>query len=250
MTIHATEPPGVEECEDNECTGCAWCDWYDAPPVAALYVDPKGPYAGMPGVDLWDEARDATTYAGPNPVVAHPPCARWCKMAKMIEKRFPGRAEKAVGADGGVFAAALAAVRRWGGVLEHPAWSLAWAAHGLAQPPKAGGWVRAGDGIGWVCWIAQSAYGHDAQKNTWLYMAGAEPPRDTIWAKPKGTKKLTHFAQRHTGDFNNTSRGHESRMSGKETHLTPPAFAAFLVSIARSVWAARIDASFPPEICK
>jgi hypothetical protein len=45
--------------------------------VAALYVEPQGCYVGVPGVDPWDEARDARTYAGPHPVVAHPPCQRW-----------------------------------------------------------------------------------------------------------------------------------------------------------------------------
>jgi hypothetical protein len=197
--------------------------------VAALFVDPVGPYSRMPGVECWDAARDATLYAGPHPVVAHPPCARWCKMAKQIERKHGYR----VGDDGGLFAAALAAVRRWGGVLEHPAWSLAWPAYGLTDPP-ATGWARTLHDGEWVCEIAQSAYGCLAKKPTWLLLVGAEPPRDTNWAKPRGTKKLTHFAQRHTGDFNDTDRGHESRMSAKETHLTPPAFAEFLVRIARS----------------
>lgn len=200
--------------------------------VAALFVDPVGPYSRMPGVECWDAARDATRYAGPHPVIAHPPCARWCKLAKNIAARFPGRPEKQVGADGGTFAAALAAVRRWGGVLEHPAWSLAWPAFGLVDPPVRG-WARSTAGE-WVCEVAQSAYEHEAQKLTWLLLVGAPPPSNTNWARPRGKRKLTHFAQRHTGDFNDTSRGHESRMSAKETHLTPPAFAEFLVQLARS----------------
>jgi hypothetical protein len=45
--------------------------------IAALYVDPNGAYVNLPGVEVWDEARDARTYAGPWPVVAHPPCNKW-----------------------------------------------------------------------------------------------------------------------------------------------------------------------------
>ena len=47
--------------------------------VAALFVERDGAYYGLPNVDPWDAERDARTYAGPFPVVAHPPCERWGK---------------------------------------------------------------------------------------------------------------------------------------------------------------------------
>ena len=98
--------------------------------IAALFVEPRGEYSKFPGVDLWDQSRDARLYSGPHPVVAHPPCGRWCQLAGLVEARWGHKR----GDDGGCFAAALAAVRRWGGVLEHPAWTKAWPAHGLAVP--------------------------------------------------------------------------------------------------------------------
>ena len=53
--------------------------------VAALYVETGGVYYGLNDVDPWDEERDARLYAGPWPVVAHPPCKAWCALAGMRE---------------------------------------------------------------------------------------------------------------------------------------------------------------------
>ena len=53
--------------------------------VAALYVETNGCYYNLPGVDPWDKARDARLYAGPWPVVAHPPCQRWCRLAGLVQ---------------------------------------------------------------------------------------------------------------------------------------------------------------------
>ncbi len=49
--------------------------------IAALYVETDGTYFDVPGVDAWDEERDARTYTGPHPVVAHPPCQLWGALA-------------------------------------------------------------------------------------------------------------------------------------------------------------------------
>jgi hypothetical protein len=145
----------------------------DVTRVAALFVARGGIYFGREDVEPWDEPRDARLYAGPWPVVAHPPCQRWGRYW------FGGPSAKVrrrKGDDGGCFAAALASVRRWGGVLEHPEASGAWAAFGLIEPPRSGGWVVADFDGGWTCCVAQSHYGHRAQKFTWLYARGVELP--------------------------------------------------------------------------
>ena len=135
--------------------------------IAALYVEKGGAYWDIPGVDPWPEERDARTYAGPWPVVCHPPCARWGK----YWHGSPRNPVLKKGDDNGCFSAALASVRRWGGVLEHPAHSHAWLAHGLPWPPWTGGWQRDVAG-GWCCLVNQFAYGHYANKLTWLYAVG------------------------------------------------------------------------------
>lgn len=144
--------------------------------VAALFVQENGAYYGLPGVDPWPESRDARLYAGPHPVVAHPPCQRWGKMwfgQPLTVKRTGIRKKK--GDDGGCFAAALAAVRKYGGVLEHPWGSHAWAHFGLAKPARAGGWIKA-DEFGWTCCVEQGQYGHHARKPTMLYACGVSLP--------------------------------------------------------------------------
>lgn len=147
--------------------------------IAALFVDERGCYAHLPDVDAWGASRDARLYEGPHRVVAHPPCERWGRYW------FGGpsaRVRREKGADGGCFLMALLAVRRWGGVLEHPAASSAWGAFGLSTPPRSGGWVPADDRGGWTCCVDQGHYGHRAQKATWLYAAGIALP-DLVWGK-------------------------------------------------------------------
>jgi hypothetical protein len=146
------------------------------PLIAALFVQADGIYAGVPGIDLWPEERDARRYDGPLPIVAHPPCQRWGRYWHGSPRK-PHQFRK--GDDGGCFASALAAVRRWGGVLEHPAYSHAWLAHGLPWPPATGGW-QADVAGGWCCHVEQGHYGHSARKPTWLYAVRCELP-DLIW---------------------------------------------------------------------
>ena len=189
--------------------------------VAALYVYADGPYAGLPGVDLWDAERDARRYDGPYPVVAHPPCSSWCKLAPINAARYGHR----IGDDGGCFAHALDCVRRFGGVLEHPAGSYAWPHFGLPRPSR-GGWTRDPFDGGWVCEVSQSAYGHQARKRTWLYYVGDVPPPSLDWSSPRGTAVVS-YADQAWGDD-------RPRISKRAASVTPPAFRDALIEMARS----------------
>lgn len=150
----------------------------DKPQIAALYVQTGGSYYGLAGVDPWDQQRDARAYAGPHPVVAHPPCQRWGKFWAG-QPRYIKRTgiRQTLGDDAGCFAAALASVRRWGGVLEHPQHSHAWRHFGIAKPPRDGGWIKADDAGGWTCRVEQGRYGHYAPKPTWLYAVRIDRPK-------------------------------------------------------------------------
>ena len=186
--------------------------------VAALYVEANGPYAGLEGVDCWPESRDARLYAGPHPVVAHPPCARWCKMSNCNGTRN--------GKDGGCFADALASVRVFGGVLEHPAYSMAWRWFGLARPLDSG-WVNADWEGGWTCHVEQGHFGHDAPKATWLYAVGCDLP-SLPWVASGALGHVTNSGGKRI-------RRSEGRMKASDIARSPEPFRDLLLSMARSV---------------
>jgi hypothetical protein len=195
--------------------------------IAALFVQRDGCYFGLPDVDPWDEARDARLYDGPHPVVAHPPCSRWCRLAGLVEARWGHKR----GDDGGCFASALASVRRWGGVLEHPAHSDAWAAHGLTAPRAGHGWQVADFQGGWTCHVKQWHYGHRAKKATWLYAHGVELP-SLVWSTTSDAEAGALISW-----CGNKTRADEKRprLSKREASATPPAFRDMLIAMARSV---------------
>ena len=186
--------------------------------AAALFVMRDSIYKTFPGLDCYDEDRDAFTYTGSLPVIAHPPCQLWGAMAAVNYSRWGGEHNRP-GNDGGKFAFALKQVRRWGGVLEHPAKTRAWAAHGLTRP-EATGWQRCLDG--WVCEVWQSAYGHRANKATWLYLVG--DPIPARWERPKGSHQVGFHDQR--GKSRN-----KPTLSKREANATPPEFAQWVVDL-------------------
>ena len=199
--------------------------------IAALYVETGGVYYGLPDVDPWDEARDARKYAGPHPVVAHPPCARWGRY-------WGGSPTQKVrlrkGDDEGCFAAALTAVRRFGGVLEHPEASGAWFAFGLRAPPRGGPWVTAGDFYGWTCCVEQGHYGHRAKKATWLYAVRVKLP-SLKWGSCGERIRLDSGFHSAEERRRAVKRGIKELLAKSERARTPESFRDLLLDMARSV---------------
>jgi hypothetical protein len=202
-------------------------------------VQTGGCYFGLDGVDPWDEPRDARLYDGPHPVVAHPPCQRWGKLwagQPLYIKRTGIRKEK--GDDGGCFQAALDAVRRWGGVLEHPWGSHAWGYFGLEVPPREGGWIPASplniDDV-WTCCVEQGRYGHYARKPTLLLAYGCDLP-DLDWGigeprlDPSVVERMGLRRAKRLGEVG-------ARGGGKDSAPrigTPEPFRDLLLNIART----------------
>ena len=188
--------------------------------VAALYVDVEaGPYAGMAGVDAWGVERDAKLYRGPGPVVAHPPRGPWGKLAWNCTKQDPTCGPVAV-----------AQTLQYGGVLEHPEGSRLWPHCGLPKPFRA---LPTFAPRVWSLIVSQCDWGHRAQKATALLFVGVDP-RGVVLPPPR---EPTHYIGTSAAD-----RGGKPCLPKKERHITPPAFAEWLVALART---ARSDLRAP-----
>ncbi len=275
-------------------------------PVAALYIDSRGPYAAMarPGlkyqagaVDVWNITRDARRYDGPHPIVAHPPCKHWGRLAHLAHvgcdlccwsgpEEFhnghviDGRGDELcigdVVSDRDCAPRAVEQVRKWGGVLEHPAGSRLWEERGLPLPWSDMGHVWDGErgqclncrclfgsenawrlctyrfrcGIpgsfgGYTIEVAQVEWGHVARKQTWLYLVGV--PREALETPPFPGREPTHYM---SGGRTKSSRSGGAVPPGKKVcseqqrNRTPPLFAEYLVRLALAAGEAR-DARSP-----
>jgi len=205
--------------------------------IAALYVETGGAYFNLPGVDPWDAARDARNYCGPHPVVAHPPCERWGSFWPGSPVQVSRGVRFKKGDDGGCFEAAILAVHAYGGIIEHPRGSHAWAAHGIHRPSSAGGWERViGLRDSWTCCVYQGHYGHKALKPTWLYYVGPTPPPNLKWGKPEGEfmsvagTSFKSVAARREAEAKGWK--YSARLPTKLRNATPAPFRELLLSLA------------------
>lgn len=194
--------------------------------IAALYVATDGCYFSLRDVDPWDEVRDARRYRGPHRVIAHPPCERWGNFWFGSPKNIAlGKKRETPGADAGCFEAALSSVRKWGGVLEHPATTHAWWYFGIDQPSAKGGWTNPDRFGGSSCCVEQGNYGHRARKPTWLYAVRCQLPQ-LIW----GVSHPPPMPRPHGG-----TQGSACEIMGKQERLrTPLPFRDLLLRLART----------------
>lgn len=185
--------------------------------IAALYIDPRGPYPKMTDVDAWDESRDARKYEGPHPIVAHPPCGPWGILRHLYR-----------GAQQDCAMCAVHQVRTFGGVLEHPAGSSLWPTCSLPKPGEFPD--RFG---GFTVEVEQVSWGHVARKRTWLYIVRADAEMVRATRKTGGTP--THWCS----GSRNAPRGPVPSgikvCSAQQRRRTPVSFAEWLVQIARTV---------------
>lgn len=189
--------------------------------VAVLFARADSIYKTMPGCDVFDAERNALTYQGGAPVVAHPPCRGWGRLRHLANPR-PGEKDLAIWA--------VDRVRHLGGVLEHPAFSTLWNAAGLPLPGQRDAWG------GWTLPIVQSWWGHKAEKATWLYICGCEvgdlPEIPLVLGEalyvvaPAGRRA-------DGGRLRKGDKGWRPEITKAEREHTPPALAEWLVTVAR-----------------
>lgn len=173
-------------------------------PVVVLFVRRDSIYKTLPGVECYDVDRDARTWPGGCPVIAHPPCRLWSSMAHLSTAPESERP---------LAPWAVELVRCNGGVLEHPQRSRLW--RELPKPWHCDQW-----GVTIEC--NQWHWGHPASKPTRLYVCGAA----TLPAMPLRMGKPLKTV---TGIVGQPGR----RCTDREREATPPAFAAWLVELAR-----------------
>lgn len=177
--------------------------------IAVLFARADSAYKDLPDVEVYDMERDARTYDGPWPVVAHPPCRAWGRLRTFANPRPDER---------NLARLAVALVREFGGVLEHPAGSTLWAAQRLPTPGNRddyGGWTLAAPQMWW---------GHKAEKPTWFYVVGCRP--QDVPTVPYVMGEAAYVVQ------SRKRSGYRPHITKAEREHTPPRLAEWLVELA------------------
>lgn len=128
--------------------------------IPVLFTSSHSNYNLFDCFDTYDLERNAFTYYGRNPVIAHPPCRLFSRLRAFSTAHIK---EKQCA----FFA--LSQVRMFGGILEHPLSSTLWHNGNFnltGKPDIYGGFLRSVD-LSW--------FGFPCQKKTMLYFVGISP---------------------------------------------------------------------------
>ncbi len=179
--------------------------------VAILFARSDSIYKTIEGCDVYDAERDARTFTGGSPVIAHPPCRLWGQM-----RHFSNAPES----EKELALWSIRQVHAHGGVLEHPASSTLWQVAGLPEPGE-----RDSFG-GWTLPVSQFWFGHKAEKRTRLYIVGVEPgalpPIPFRLGEPEWTCSQSRNRKTTKREISKAEREH-----------TPRDFALWLLETAR-----------------
>lgn len=143
------------------------------PKIPVLFVHKKSSYKRFDGFDCYDIERNAYSYTGTHPVIAHPPCRKFSRLRGLSNA-------PACEMLSGFWAFAL--VRRYGGIVEHPYDSQLFK---IMKVPPVGKFDSYG---GTFLVIDQFDFGYYTRKRTGLYIVGvkrlSELPRPPIRFEP------------------------------------------------------------------
>jgi hypothetical protein len=179
--------------------------------VACLFVRKDSVYKTMPNCVCYDIDRDARTFPGGYPVVAHPPCPTWAGLRGLANFDPEVHALSPWAVD---------VVRTNGGCLEHPLGSMLWKECGI----KLGALDNHG---GILIAIQQWWFGHKAVKPTGVYVVGVQPER--IPAIPFRLGLATHVI----GPSRKRGPNRRPEVPRADREHTPRPLAEWLLATAR-----------------
>ncbi len=173
--------------------------------TVVLYCQVKSVYKRLGlDLDIYDINRNAKTYRGSKPVIAHPPCAPWGNYA------WNSKQSKSTAIH------AFKVVTNNGGLLEHPSHSKLWDMFSVPKPGEPA--IRINGRWLWSVSVCQGAYGHISHKPTWIMVCSKE----------------TFNTEVNELDFSK-AYGKINSMRKEARKSTPKRFALFLIDIMNQV---------------
>jgi hypothetical protein len=184
--------------------------------ITALCVRKDSIYKKL-GLDCYDQERDMRTFQGGNAVICHPPCAQWSALRGFARV---DELQKTLAIE------CVHMVRKFGGVLEHPAKSIIFEnSYRWERLPKPG--MSKDPWGGYTICINQHWFGHKAEKKTFLYICGCD--QQNLPPISFSLDAITHVVgsrvKRHTGR-------RRPELSKKDREVTPTLLAEYLIKVA------------------